>query len=108
MRPRNWVQQIITFALGEHDPGSAQDGRTSNDFFTPGCIVANMSSVTHAKGILNPLHLFQNSKHFQEKSKKNQYKIQEKKIQKKVGRKPKILYSKEEPVWLNLFPAVGH
>ena len=29
------VQKIITYALGAHDPGSAQDGRTSNDFCTP-------------------------------------------------------------------------
>ena len=28
------VQKIITYALGEHDPGSAQNGRTSNDFCT--------------------------------------------------------------------------
>ena len=31
------VKKIITYALGEHDPGSAQDGRTSNDF----CILAS-------------------------------------------------------------------
>ena len=30
------VKKIITYALGEHDPGSAQDGRMSNDFCTPG------------------------------------------------------------------------
>ena len=29
------VQKIITYALGPSDPGSAQDGRTSNDFCTP-------------------------------------------------------------------------
>ena len=29
------VEKIITYALGEHDPGSAQDWRTSNDFFSP-------------------------------------------------------------------------
>ena len=29
------VQKIITYALGAHDSGSAQDGRTSNDFCTP-------------------------------------------------------------------------
>ena len=31
------VEKIITNALGEHDPGSAQDWRTSNDFCSPGC-----------------------------------------------------------------------
>ena len=30
------VEKIITYALGEHDPGSAQDWRTSNDFCSPG------------------------------------------------------------------------
>ena len=29
------VEKIITYALGEHDPGSAQDWRTSNDFCSP-------------------------------------------------------------------------
>ena len=29
-------QQGIKFALGEHDPGSAQDWRTSNDLCSPG------------------------------------------------------------------------
>ena len=29
------VEKIITYALGEHDPGSAQVWRTSNDFFNP-------------------------------------------------------------------------
>ena len=29
------VQKIITYALGAHDPGPAQEGRTSNDFCTP-------------------------------------------------------------------------
>ena len=29
------VITIITYALGEHDPGSAQDWRTSNDFCSP-------------------------------------------------------------------------
>ena len=29
------VGKIITYALGEHDPGSAQDWRTSNDFCSP-------------------------------------------------------------------------
>ena len=27
------VEKIITYALGEHDPGSAQDWRTSSDFW---------------------------------------------------------------------------
>ena len=31
------VEKIITYALGEHDPGSAQDWRTSNDFCSPAC-----------------------------------------------------------------------
>ena len=31
------VEQIMTHALGEHDPGSAQNLRTSNDFCSPGC-----------------------------------------------------------------------
>ena len=31
------VEKIITYALGEHDPGSAQDWRTSNDFCSPVC-----------------------------------------------------------------------
>ena len=35
------VEQIITYALGEHDPGSAQNWRTSNDFCSP--IVHNIS-----------------------------------------------------------------
>ena len=30
------VEKIITYALGEHDPGLAQDWRTSNDFCSPG------------------------------------------------------------------------
>ena len=30
------VEKIITFALGEHDPRSAQDWRRSNDFCSPG------------------------------------------------------------------------
>ena len=30
------VQKIITYALGAHDPGSAQDVRMSKDFCTPG------------------------------------------------------------------------
>ena len=29
------IQKMITYALGEHDPGSAQDWRTSNDFCSP-------------------------------------------------------------------------
>ena len=29
------VEKIITYALGEHDPGSAQDWRTPNDFCSP-------------------------------------------------------------------------
>ena len=29
------VKKIRTYALGEHDPGSAQDWRTSNDFCSP-------------------------------------------------------------------------
>ena len=29
------VEKIITYALGEHDPGSAPDWRTSNDFCSP-------------------------------------------------------------------------
>ena len=31
------VKKIITYALGEHDPGSAQDWRTSHDFCSPVC-----------------------------------------------------------------------
>ena len=30
------VEEIIIYALGEHDPGSAQNWRTSNDFCSPG------------------------------------------------------------------------
>ena len=30
------AEKIITYALEEHDPGSAQDWRTSNDFCSPG------------------------------------------------------------------------
>ena len=30
------VQKITTYALAAHDPGSAQDGRMSNNFCTPG------------------------------------------------------------------------
>ena len=30
------IKIIITYALGEHDPGSAQDWRASNDFCRPG------------------------------------------------------------------------
>ena len=30
------VEKIITYALGEHDSGSAQVWRTSNDFCSPG------------------------------------------------------------------------
>ena len=30
------VEKIITYALGEHDPGSAQDWRTPNYFCSPG------------------------------------------------------------------------
>ena len=29
------VEKIITNALGEHDPGSAQNGRTSNEMWSP-------------------------------------------------------------------------
>ena len=29
------VEKIITYALGEHDPGSARNWRTSNDFRSP-------------------------------------------------------------------------
>ena len=29
------VEKIITYALGEHDPGRAQVWRTSNDFCSP-------------------------------------------------------------------------
>ena len=29
------VEKIITYALGEHDPGSSQNWRTSNDFCSP-------------------------------------------------------------------------
>ena len=31
------VEQIITYALGEHDPGSAQDWRTPHDLCSPVC-----------------------------------------------------------------------
>ena len=30
------VEKIITYALGEHDPGSAQDWRRSNNFCSTG------------------------------------------------------------------------
>ena len=30
------VEEIIIYALGKHDPGSAQNWRTSNDFCSPG------------------------------------------------------------------------
>ena len=29
------VEEITTHALGEHDPGSAQNGRTSNKMWSP-------------------------------------------------------------------------
>ena len=29
------VEKVITYALGEQDPGSAQDWRTSNDLCSP-------------------------------------------------------------------------
>ena len=29
------VEKIITYALGEHDPGSSQDWRMSSDFKKP-------------------------------------------------------------------------
>ena len=31
------VEKIITYALGEHYPGSAQDGRTSSEMSSPAC-----------------------------------------------------------------------
>ena len=33
------VEKIITYALGEHDPGSAPVWRTSNDFCSPGLFI---------------------------------------------------------------------
>ena len=45
-KPRHSIRGIycnswksITYALGEHDPGSAQDWRMSDDFFSPVCVV---------------------------------------------------------------------
>ena len=29
------VEEITTYALGEHDPGSAQNGRTTNKMWSP-------------------------------------------------------------------------
>ena len=40
------VEKIITYALGEHDPGSAQNWRTSNDFCSPAERI-NGGKVTH-------------------------------------------------------------
>ena len=36
------VEKIITYTLGEHDPGSAQVWRTSNDFCSPVVMVIMM------------------------------------------------------------------
>ena len=43
------VEKIITYALGEHDPGSAQVWRTPNDFCSPD----QNSDETHMQTILN-------------------------------------------------------
>ena len=44
------VEQIITYALGEHDPGSAQDWRTSNDFCSPEKQIFNFTDEDLGKG----------------------------------------------------------
>ena len=37
------VEKIITYALGEHDPGSAEDWRMSNDFCSPASSCSNLT-----------------------------------------------------------------
>ena len=37
------LDKIITYALGEHDPGSAQDRKTSSDFWRPDSSVPQLS-----------------------------------------------------------------
>ena len=40
------VENIIAYMLGEHDPGSAQDWRTSSDLWRPGWRSVPVSSKT--------------------------------------------------------------
>ena len=40
------VEKIMTFALGEHGPGSAQDWRTSNDFCRPAASVPKLGAMS--------------------------------------------------------------
>ena len=49
------IQKIIPYALGEHDPGSAQDWRTSNDFCSP---ATKQCTCGHIVGIQLPEVLF--------------------------------------------------
>ena len=49
------VQKIITYALGEHNPGSAQDGRISNDSCQPVecCWMGVLTGSSQIDGILS-------------------------------------------------------
>ena len=46
------VEKIITYALGEHDPGSAQNWRTSNDFCSP--VMVLMAKMEYGQTSGNP------------------------------------------------------